>query len=231
MSPHPARPGLVVFDLYGTLLDLTSVLTAATTELGAQGSALLAQWRTTQLEYTWLRTLMGRYAPFDVVTAEALDFTLDRLGLAGPNLRNRLLASFRSLTPYPEVPGLLSALRQGGYPLAILSNGTADMIEAALSAASLRQLITWVISVEPLRQYKPAPPVYRLVRDICAVSPDDTLFVSANGWDAAGAAAAGLQTVWVNRTAAAMERLPASPGLVIPSLDGLRPLLGIAPAD
>ncbi len=220
-------PRLIVFDLYGTLLDLASVLASSAAALGGDGPSLLAEWRARQLAHTWLRTLMGRYAPFDQVTAESLDAVLSGRPYADEALRARLLDAFRAPAPYPEAAALLADLATTGIPCAILSNGTPDMIASALGAGGLHERFRWVLSVDAVRQYKPAPAAYRLVGERTGVAPGEALFVSANWWDAAGASAFGFPTAWVNRDGAAADPLGAPSAHAVTSLDGLRPLLGL----
>jgi 2-haloacid dehalogenase len=225
--PPLPRPAVIAFDAYGTLFDLTSVLRQVVAGEGPHLTELLGLWRTQQLEYTWLRTLMGQYADFGRVTADALDSALARLGLTDPALRDRLLAAYDTLTPYPEVLPLLQQLRQDGYRAVILSNGTPAMLESAASHGGIREWLDRIFSVDGVRRYKPAPEVYALVPEAFQVLPANVLFVSANAWDVAGAATFGLSAVWVNRSAAPAEILPGSPIATVRDLHGLRPLLGL----
>jgi 2-haloacid dehalogenase len=207
---------LVVFDAYGTLLDVDGAARAAASEpggehLGRVWAPLSRDWRRKQLEYTWLRTLMGTHADFDAVTADALDWAMEAHGLADMALRDRLLALYRVLPAYPEVPGVLDALTRAGIGRAILSNGSPGMLEAALEAAGLTRAFDAVLSVEAVGRYKPAREVYDLVGAGTGAAPGEVLFVSANGWDAAGAAVYGFRALWVNRAGAPVERLPARP--------------------
>ncbi|HEY3240317.1 MAG TPA: haloacid dehalogenase type II, partial [Acidimicrobiia bacterium] len=198
-------PDALVFDLYGTLLEIASVgrAAAAVTDDPARFVDL---WRQKQLQYTWLRSLMGRYQDFWSVTGDALDYTLDRLGVevdaAG---RERLLAAWLDVAPHPEVPEALARLAP--RTLAVLSNGSPTMLDEGLAAGGLSKVITHVISVDPLSIYKPHPSVYALAEQHLGLSPDRMLFVSSNPWDAVGARSFGLPVAWVNRAGAPMERL------------------------
>ncbi|MBC2837008.1 haloacid dehalogenase type II [Paragemmobacter straminiformis] len=220
----------VVFDAYGTLFDVTSAARRAAAEPGGEalGDAwprLAADWRRKQLEYTWLRTLIGDYADFATVTADALDWVLDAHDLTDPALRTRLLGLFDTLLAFPEAPEVLSNLKASGYKLAILSNGTPAMLAQACTAAGIADRFDAVLSVESVRQYKPVHHIYALVEARLGAKPAQTLFVSANGWDIAGAAHFGLWTAWVNRDAAPVDRLPQRPAHIVPDLTHLARLL------
>ncbi len=205
----------LVFDLYGTLLEIASVGRAAA-EVSGDAGLFVDLWRQKQLEYTWLRSLMGRHADFWAVTGDALDYALERfgLGLDGPG-RARLLGAWLDVRPYPEVPTALAALAP--RRLAVLSNGTPEMLSEGLRAAGLDGLIDPVLSVEQVGIYKPHPLVYALTGAL-GVDPGRLLFVSSNPWDAAGARSAGLRVAWVNRAGAPFDRLGVEPDLVVGDL-------------
>ena len=201
-------------------------------ELGGKADALSALWRQKQLEYTWLRSLMGCHADFWQVTSDALDYALAQTGLADPaipaaagGLRERLLGVYRALDGYPDAASALADLRGRGLRTAILSNGSPAMLAAAVDSAGLRPHLDDVISVEQVRIYKPHPSVYRLAADRLTVPPDRICFVSANGWDAVGAAYFGFHAVWINRLGLQRERLPGEPKVEIRSLSELSALL------
>ena len=209
----------VAFDLYGTVLEVASVGRAAA-EVTAEPAELVELWRQKQLEYTWLRSLMGRYQDFWATTGDALDFAVDRLGLVVDDAgRARLLGAWLDVRPYPEVPEALSALAP--RRLAVLSNGNPDMLEGGLAAAGLRDHFEHVLSVDELGVYKPHPSVYELALKAFSLPAERILFVSSNAWDAAGARSFGLPVAWVNRTGAPLERLGAPPSLVVPDLAAL----------
>lgn len=218
-------PRIAVFDAYGTLFDVNAAARRAAT--GAPWAdawpALAALWRAKQLEYSWLRAITGDHADFWQVTQDGLDHALDTLGIAAP--RDTLLALYRQLDAYAEVPGVLAALRARGLQTAILSNGTPDMLADAVDHAGLGGLLDAVLSVEEVGIYKPAPRVYALIEARLGLRPDQALFVSSNGWDVAGAARFGLGTVWVNRAGAALDRMPGRPAHVIPDLSPLPGLI------
>ena len=216
-----------VFDAYGTLLNFASAVEPLRGQLGGRADALNALWRTKQLEYTWLRSLMRRHADFWQVTGDALDFALEHLGLDEPGLRDELLAAYRRLTPFPEVTAMLERLRAAGLPRVILSNGSPAMLAAGVESAGLAPLLDAVLSVERVGVYKPDPRVYALAADHLGQPPDRIAFLSANAWDVAGAACFGFQAVWVNRSAAPRERLPGPPAAEIADLSALPALLGL----
>ena len=210
-----------VFDAYGTLFDLASAVRDAEGELGEVGTRLGDLWRRKQLEYCWLRSLMGVHADFSQVTADGLDYALEALGLADPALRQRLLAAYRALRTYAEVPGVLDALRARGLRTAILSNGEPGMLNDAVSAAGLAGRLDHVLSVEEVGVFKPDPRVYRFAAERLAAEPDRIGFVSSNGWDAHGAASFGFRTFWVNRVGLPRERLPGAVWATVPDLSSL----------
>jgi 2-haloacid dehalogenase len=215
----------VLFDAYGTLFDLGSALCGVEAELGVHGPALGELWRRKQLEYSWLRSLMGRHGDFAQVTADGLDYALEALGIADTKLRARLLDAYGSLQTYPEVPAALQASRERGFGTSILSNGTPAMLESAVTAAGLGSLLDHVLSVEAVGVFKPDPRVYRYATDRLGLPPGRIGFVSSNGWDAHGAASFGFRTFWLNRAGQPDERLPGQLADVIPDLARLPDLL------
>ena len=215
-----------VFDAYGTLFDVHSAVGRHRARIGEAADAVSAAWRARQLQYTWLRSLMGRWTDFAEVTADALDFALDEAGIADGALRRDLLDAYRSLECYPEVAGVLDALRGGGMRTAILSNGSREMLDAAVASAGLASRLDAVLSVDDVRVYKPHPDVYRLACDRLGVRREAVCFLSSNAWDAAGAAAFGFRVVWVNRFGQARERLPGAPEVEVETLG---PLPGLVP--
>jgi 2-haloacid dehalogenase len=221
-----------VFDAYGTLFDFSSAAARCRDALGDKAGALTALWRQKQLEYTWLRSLMGSHADFEAVTADSLAFALASLGLddgqgARAGLARRLLDLYRTLDAFPEVPATLRAIKDSRRATAILSNGSPAMLAAAVESAGLSALLDQVLSVEEVGIYKPHPSVYRLAVARLGVPATRICFVSANGWDAAGAAHFGFRVVWVNRAGQQRENLPAGPEAVLPTLADLPGLLGI----
>ncbi len=221
-----ADPKALVFDAYGTLFDVHCVTRLADSLFAGRGAALSQAWRSKQLEYTWLRSLMGRYDDFNAVTADALDWALDSLGLAaGPGERSALMQAYRSLATFPEVRGALERLG-GRRPLAILSNGHPDMLDAVVDHNELRVFFgDRVFSVHEAGVFKPDPRVYALACAGLELPAESIGFVSSNGWDAAGARSFGFTAWWVNRGKAPLERLGSPPDAAVDDLAGLARLL------
>ena len=217
MSPIDA----CVFDAYGTLFDVNAAARRCRDRLGQDADAFSATWRRKQLEYSWLRSLMGCHADFWQVTGEALDFAMEKHGHADAALRDQLLEIYRTLSAFPEVPAMLRAIGKAGFKAAILSNGAPDMLSAAVDSAGIAPLLDQVLSVESVGVFKPHRSVYQLAVDRLGTAASRICFLSANGWDIAGAAHFGFRTIWINRTAEPVERLPAGPELVLPDLTNL----------
>ena len=212
-----------VFDAYGTLFDVADAARRFAGQPGQLAFAdkwmdIAAMWRTKQLEYTWLRAVAGTHVDFWQVTQDGLDYALEAADLRDPILREELLALYWELGAYPEVSAMLTALKDAGYATAILSNGSPDMLSAAVRSAGFKGLFDAVLSVESVGVFKPHPSVYDLVGKRFDTTPDQVLFVSSNGWDAAHSAAYGFQTVWVNRAGLPMDRLSAKPQTVVTDL-------------
>ncbi len=214
-----------VFDAYGTLFDVNSAARAARDSLGENWQPLAELWRAKQLQYTWLRSLAGRYADFWQVTGDALDFALASLQLADPGLRARLMELYLALSVYPEVPDTLRRLKAAGMKLAILSNGSPAMLASAASNAGIAGLLDAVLSVEEVRVYKPHPAVYGLACERFSVAAERVCFISSNGWDAYSAKAFGFRVLWCNRFGQAPERIPETPDAQIATLAEMLPLV------
>ena len=227
MSDRLANIEACVFDAYGTLFDVAAAAARCRDDLHGKADALADIWRNKQLQYTWLRSLMGRYVDFTQVTGDALDYALSALEIDEPPLRERLMALYMELDAYPEVLDVLGRLRAGGLKTAILTNGSPLMIDAAVANAGIGGLLDAVLTVDALGIYKPDPSVYRLATERFGVPAERIAFMSSNAWDAAGAADFGMTVVWVNRFGQPPERLPGTPVAQLTSLDGLPGLLGL----
>ncbi|HYL89333.1 MAG TPA: haloacid dehalogenase type II [Burkholderiales bacterium] len=204
----------LVFDAYGTLYDVHSVVRRCETCFPGKGMQLSQLWRAKQLEYTWQRSLMQRYAPFSQVTREALAYSCAALGLSHREHEEGLLAEYLRLSPFPEVAAALERLKT---KRAILSNGSPDMLDPLVRNSGLR--FDAVLSVDPLRTYKPAPQVYELAVRQLRVPKERIGFVSSNCWDAIGAKSFGLRVYWINRTGAPLDPLGFRPDEQVKSLD------------
>tara|TARA_Y100000590_G_scaffold91369_1_gene103118 strand:- start:236 stop:910 length:675 start_codon:yes stop_codon:yes gene_type:complete len=211
----------VVFDAYGTLFDVHSAASRYQVRLGDHAQAVSKMWRTKQLEYTWLRSLMQCYVDFWIVTQDALDYALDSEGIDDNSLRQDLLRAYHDLACYPEVPDTLSKLKQMRLGTAILSNGSPEMLEAGVRNSKLGKFLDYIISVDIIKIFKPSPKVYKLATDQLGCNTEEILFFSSNAWDVSGAATFGFQTIWVNRFAQATERLPGTPIMEINTLDAV----------
>lgn len=191
----------ILFDVYGTLLNVHSAVAREGKSLGALAESISRAWRQKQLEYTWVWSLRGAYHSFRTLTEAALDHALATDGVASPDLRARLLSAYERLDPFPEVAATLVGLRAKGVKLAALSNGDPDLLEIGLASAGIRASLDAVLSVAPLGIYKPDRRVYEMGRAWADCAPAQIAFVSANAWDAGGAAGFGFRTFWINRMA------------------------------
>jgi len=215
----------IAFDAYGTLFDLRSVTARCDRKFPGQGAALSQLWRAKQLEYTWLRSLTGRYEDFWAVTESALSFACNSLSLAcPPETRRELMESYLHLEVFPDVRPMLAKLSQ--YKLAILSNGSPKMLAAAEESAGVRGVFTAVISADEVKIYKPSPRVYGLISQRLGVSESTVGFVSSNFWDIAGAKTCGFWTCWANRSNLPEDRLAVRPDVTVNTLDRLIGVMG-----
>ncbi len=206
------RVGAVLFDAYGTLFDVHSVIATAEDFFPGRGAALSQAWRTRQLEYTWLRTLSDRYRDFWQVTGDALHWAAAALDLPlTPERHAALLDSYLHLQPYPENLEVLRGLHANGVILGTLSNGTRAMLDAALASAGMQHLFTHVLSVDAIGRYKTDRAAYTLGTAAIGTPAGDIAFVSSNCWDAIGATWFGYRTFWVNRGNAPLDRLGVAP--------------------
>jgi 2-haloacid dehalogenase len=206
----------VVFDAYGTLYDVQSVATVTEEAFPGYGEIITQIWRIKQLEYSWLRSLMRRYEDFSVLTRESLVYTLRILGLKYDEaVFARLMDKYLHLDLYPDANAALAALK--GSKLAILSNGSSDMLNVLVKNSGLDRVLDATISIDSKRVFKPAPETYTLIEEKLGVKPADVLFVSSNPWDACGAKSFGLNVAWIERvTPEAMAQACARSDLVAP---------------
>jgi 2-haloacid dehalogenase len=216
----------LVFDAYGTLFDVHSVTRLAESLFPGKGAALSVAWRSKQLEYTWLRSLMGRYEDFSRVTRSALEWSLESLHIdADESALRALVDEYRRLATFAEVRGVIEKLA-AARPLAILSNGHPEMLEAVVDHNGMRSFFRGgILSVHAAKVFKPDARVYRIAEDGLGVPRAMMGFVSSNGWDAAGAKSFGLRAYWVNRGGAPVERLGMRPDAIVANLSELQDAL------
>ena len=216
-----------VFDAYGTLLDVASAAMRCADDIGPEAARLSQIWRTKQLEYSWLRSLMGEHVDFWQITGDALDYAMETVGLENTALRDRLMDLYHALDAFPESRGVLAQLKKAGLQTAILSNGSPGMLQGAIDHSKIGDQLDAIYSVEQVGIYKPDPRVYQMAVDGLGLGPENITFLSSNAWDVAGAANFGFSVIWVNRYNQAPERLPGKPLHQITTLEGLPDLLGL----
>jgi 2-haloacid dehalogenase len=210
-----------VFDAYGTLFDVHAAIARHRDEVGPDADRLSELWRAKQLEYTWTLTLAGRYADFWSLTQQALDYAFARVPSANRRLRAKLLEAYQELDAFPDARASLKELKRRGHRTAILSNGSPDMLQAAVTAAQIGADLDFVLSVDSIRIYKPRPEVYALVPAAMQVDPGNVVFVSSNRWDVMGAASFGFRPAWINRANLPDEYADRPPALVLRDLTAL----------
>jgi len=211
----------IVFDAYGTLLDINSLDDYLAVYFGDKANAISTIWRRKQLEYTWLRTLMGRYRPFSEVTIEALDFACTQFNLSlTEDIKNDMKRRYYLLDVYPEVPEVLETLAKK-YSLSILSNANLEMLEKAAQHNGIDKHLEQILSADAIKKYKPDPEVYKLTETKLAWKKDQIAFVSSNTWDVAGAKSYGLNVIWLRRANNTQETLGFNSDLSLDKLDHL----------
>jgi 2-haloacid dehalogenase len=219
--------GACVFDAYGTLFDVNAAAARCKDDLGDKAEALSALWRTRQLEYSWLRSLMQEYVEFWQLTGDGLDYAMAALGIEDAALRERLMDVYMRLDPYPEVKDVLTVVKGGGLKTAILSNGSPKMLNSAIENAGINDVLDDSFSVDSIGVYKPHPSVYQMAVDGLDVEAGHICFMSSNAWDASAAANFGFRVVWVNRFGQPQERIPGQHEQEITTLEALPALLGL----
>jgi 2-haloacid dehalogenase len=212
----------IAFDMYGTLYDVNSVAVRCNDFFPGRGEEISHLWRQKSLEYTWLRTLMGDYRPFEAVTDDALVFTCAHLGLAlDASARSALCEAYLHLEPHPEVPAALAALETTGTTLTILSNGSAHSIGSVVRNSGLEKHFAALLSADSVKRYKPHHAVYEIAEKELGLNRTEILFVSSNPWDASGARHFGFPVCWVNRGGKTFDELGQAPNHVVTGIDGL----------
>ena len=210
----------VVFDAYGTLFDVNSAAEKCKDKIGAKWETFANFWRTTQLEYTWLRSLMKRHKNFWDVTEDSLDKSMKVFNI-NKNMKNELLSLYKILSPYPEVKGVLEDLKKKNFKLAILSNGTLDLLNELVESNKLNNLFDDLFSIEEVKIYKPDPRVYEIPIKKYKIKSDEITFLSANTWDVSGGGNFGYNSIWVNRYDSVFDILDFQPKNEISNLTQL----------
>jgi 2-haloacid dehalogenase len=219
----------VVFDAYGTLLDIHAAMARHAARIGPDWAQISADWRQKQLEYSWVRSLAGRdhHRDFWHLTRDALAWAASRHGIKDATVLSDVLAAYRRLDAYPEAPTVLRQLRECGLQQAILSNGEPGMLADAVKSANLHNLLDFILSVEEVGVFKPDQRVYQLARERLNLAASQVAFVSSNAWDAFGAHAFGFQVFWINRTGQPAEYGLRDTVTTLTSLDALPRALGV----
>ena len=210
----------VVFDAYGTLFDVNSAAEKCKDKIGAKWEIFANFWRTTQLEYTWLRSLMKRHKNFWDITEDSLDKSIKVFNI-NKNMKNELLSLYKILSPYPEVKGVLEDLKKKNFKLAILSNGTPDLLNELVESNKLNNLFDDLFSIEEVKIYKPDPRVYELPIKKYKIKSEEITFLSANTWDVSGGGNFGYNSIWVNRHNSIFDILDFQPKNEISNLTQL----------
>ena len=200
----------IVFDAYGTLFDVNSAAEKCKDKIGNKWENFANFWRTTQLEYTWLRSLMKKHKNFWQITEDSLDKSMETFQI-DKSLRNDLLSLYKELSPYPEVKNVLENLKKKSFKLAILSNGTPELLNHLVKSSDLENLFDDIFSVEEVKIYKPDPKVYDMPVNKYKVSKGEITFLSANTWDVSGAGNYGYNSIWVNRNNSVFDKLDYKP--------------------
>ncbi len=211
---------VVVFDAYGTLFDVNSAAEKCKDKIGSKWETFANFWRTTQLEYTWLRSLMNRHKNFWDVTEDSLEKSMKVFNI-NKNMKNELLSLYKILSPYPEVRGVLEELKKRNFKLAILSNGTPDLLNELVENNKLNNLFDDLFSIEEVKIYKPDPKVYELPIKKYKIKSNEITFLSANTWDVSGGGNFGYNSIWVNRNKSIFDILDFQPKNEISNLTQL----------
>ena len=214
----------IIFDAYGTLFDVNSAAEKCKDKIGDKWEGFANFWRTTQLEYTWLRSLMDRHKDFWQITEDSLDKSIKVFNI-DPSMRNELLNLYKILSPYKEVPETLKTLKEKKFKLAILSNGTPSLLDELVKSNHLDNLFDDIFSIEQVGVYKPSSRVYDMPIKKYNISKSEVAFLSANTWDVSGGGNYGYQSIWVNRNNNIFDNLDFKPKYQITDLNKLIQLL------
>ncbi len=210
----------IIFDAYGTLFDVNSAAEKCKDKIGDKWEPFANFWRTTQLEYTWLRSLMKRHKDFWQITEESLDKSMMAFNI-DPKMKNELLNLYKVLSPFQEVTETLKLLKEKNFKLAILSNGTPSLLNDLVKSNNLNNLFDDLFSIEEVKIYKPHPKVYDLPIEKYKIKKNEVVFLSANTWDVSGAGNYGYQSIWVNRNNNIFDNLDYKPNNQIKNLSEL----------
>ena len=214
----------IIFDAYGTLFDVNSAAEKCKSKIGDKWESFANYWRKTQLEYTWLRSLMGRHKDFWQITEDSLDKSMQAFNI-DKAMKNELLDLYRILSPYPEVKETLEKLKHKKYKLAILSNGTPSLLNELVKSNDLQNLFDDIFSIEEVKIYKPSSKVYDMPVKKYNIEKEDAAFLSANTWDVSGGGNYGFSSIWVNRNNNIFDNLDYMPKSEISGLNQLLDIL------
>ena len=209
-----------VFDAYGTLFDVNSAASKCKEKLGSKWESFANTWRTTQLEYTWLRSLMKKHKNFWEITEDSLDHTMETFKIK-KEMRSELLDLYKKLNPYPEVKECLEVLKAKNIKISILSNGTPDLIKELVESNNIKDYFDDIFSIEAVGIYKPDPSVYEIPIKKYKCKPENICFMSSNTWDVSGGGLFGYNAVWVNRLNKVFDKLSYKPKFIIKNLKDL----------
>ena len=207
----------IIFDAYGTLFDVNSAAEICKDKIGDKWEGFANYWRTTQLEYTWLRTLMNRHENFWKVTEDSLDKSMQIFKI-DPSMKNELLNLYKVLSTFSEVKGVLNELKKKNYKLAILSNGTPSLLNELVKSNNLDNIFNDIFSIEEVKVYKPHPKVYNIPIEKYQIQKNEVAYLSANTWDVSAGGNYGFNPVWVNRKNSIFDKLDYVPKYQIENL-------------
>ena len=214
----------IIFDAYGTLFDVNSAAEKCKSKIGDKWESFANYWRKTQLEYTWLRSLMVRHKDFWQITEDSLDKSMQAFNI-DKAMKNELLDLYKVLSPYPEVKETLEKLKEKKYKLAILSNGTPALLNELVKSNGIQNFFDDIFSIEKVKTYKPSSKVYEMPVKKYNINKEDAAFLSANTWDVSGGGNYGYNSIWINRSKAIFDNLDYIPKNQISELNQLLDIL------